>query len=91
MVELLTFTEATDELVNELADIHGDLVFHQSGGCCDGSAPMCFPRNEFKVGSRDIYLGGSRCLFCSRYNSIQRLSYSLRISYFFLICHHVFE
>ena len=43
MVELLTFTEATEELVNELADIHGDLVFHQSGGCCDGSAPMCFP------------------------------------------------
>ncbi len=57
MVELLTFTEATEELVNELVDIHGDLVFHQSGGCCDGSAPMCFPRNEFKVRSRDIYLG----------------------------------
>ena len=57
MVELLTFTEATEELVNELVDIHGDLVFHQSGGCCDGSAPMCFPRDEFKVGSRDIYLG----------------------------------
>mgnify|MGYP005724996551 FL=1 len=45
MVELLTFTEATEELVNELVDIHGDLVFHQSGGCCDGSAPMCFPRD----------------------------------------------
>ena len=57
MVELLTFTDATEELVNELVDIHGDLVFHQSGGCCDGSAPMCFPRDEFKVGSRDIYLG----------------------------------
>ena len=37
--------------------IHGPLVFHQSGGCCDGSAPMCFPRNEFRVGSRDIFLG----------------------------------
>ena len=57
MVERLKFTEATEELVNELTDIHGDLVFHQSGGCCDGSAPMCFPRDEFKVGSRDIYLG----------------------------------
>ena len=57
MVERLKFTEATEELVNELTDIHGDLVFHQSGGCCDGSAPMCFPRDEFKVGSRDIFLG----------------------------------
>ena len=57
MIERLTFTSATEELVSELAEIHGDLVFHQSGGCCDGSAPMCFPRNEFKVGSRDIYLG----------------------------------
>ena len=57
MVELLTFTDATEELVNELVDIHGDLVFHQSGGCCDGSAPMCFPRDEFKVGSRDFCLG----------------------------------
>ena len=62
MVELLTFTEATEELINELVDIHGDLVFHQSGGCCDGSAPMCFPRDEFKVGSRDIY-------FCLLYTS----------------------
>ena len=57
MVERLKFTEATEELVNELTDIHGDLVFHQSGGCCDGSAPMCFPRDEFKVGSRDIFFG----------------------------------
>jgi uncharacterized protein (DUF779 family) len=36
---------------------HGPLMFHQSGGCCDGSAPMCFPRGEFKVGERDVRLG----------------------------------
>ena len=53
MVERLSSTIETEELV----EIHGPLVFHQSGGCCDGSAPMCFPRNEFRVGSRDIYLG----------------------------------
>jgi uncharacterized protein (DUF779 family) len=32
-------------------------MFHQSGGCCDGSAPMCYPRGEFRVGERDVYLG----------------------------------
>ena len=55
--ERLSFTQDTEDLVDELTEIHGNLVFHQSGGCCDGSAPMCFPRDEFKVGSRDIYLG----------------------------------
>ena len=57
MIERLIFTDATNDLVTEIEKVHGDLVFHQSGGCCDGSAPMCFPRNEFKVGARDIYLG----------------------------------
>ena len=36
---------------------HGPLMFHQSGGCCDGSAPMCFPRSEFIVGDADVKLG----------------------------------
>ena len=61
MLKRLVFTDATNELVTELEEIHGDLLFHQSGGCCDGSAPMCFPRNEFKVGARDIYLGKIKC------------------------------
>jgi uncharacterized protein (DUF779 family) len=37
--------------------LHGPLMFHQSGGCCDGSAPMCYPKGEFKLGSRDVLLG----------------------------------
>jgi uncharacterized protein (DUF779 family) len=45
------------ELLRRLQAMHGDLVFHQSGGCCDGSAPMCFPRGEFRIGARDVYLG----------------------------------
>ena len=57
MSRRLSFTEKTRQLVADLKDKHGDLVFHQSGGCCDGSAPMCFPRDEFRVGSRDKYLG----------------------------------
>lgn len=67
MSKRLSFTEKTKKLVEEIASTNGDLVFHQSGGCCDGSAPMCFPRSEFRVGSRDKYLGmiGSHPFFIS--------------------------
>ena len=44
-------------MLERLEEMHGPLVFHQSGGCCDGSSPMCFPRKEFKLGQRDVYLG----------------------------------
>ncbi len=44
-------------LLRKLQAAHGDLVFHQSGGCCDGSSPMCYPRKEFRIGQRDVYLG----------------------------------
>ena len=57
MIKRVLSTEKANDLIRELSDTHGLLVFHQSGGCCDGSSPMCFPRSEFKVGSRDIYLG----------------------------------
>lgn len=56
-VARLTHTPATVALLRKLRNIHGDLLFHQSGGCCDGSAPMCYPINEFKIGERDVYLG----------------------------------
>lgn len=44
-------------MLKQLEATHGPLVFHQSGGCCDGSSPMCFPRSEFRIGQRDVYLG----------------------------------
>jgi uncharacterized protein len=44
-------------LVERLVAEHGPLLFHLSGGCCDGSAPMCFPRAEFRLGARDVRLG----------------------------------
>ena len=50
-------TPAVDALIARLTDQHGPLMFHQSGGCCDGSAPMCFPRGEFRVGPQDVLLG----------------------------------
>ena len=43
--------------VERLRQQHGPLMFHQSGGCCDGSSPMCYPLGEFRVGSRDVFLG----------------------------------
>ncbi|MCC6243342.1 MAG: DUF779 domain-containing protein [Gemmatimonadaceae bacterium] len=50
-------TDAAATLLRKLQAQHGELVFHQSGGCCDGSAPMCYPRGEFRIGARDVYLG----------------------------------
>ncbi|GAC1611721.1 MAG: DUF779 domain-containing protein [Mycobacteriales bacterium] len=57
MVQRVTATATAGELIARLASQHGPLLFHQSGGCCDGSSPMCFPRSEFRIGSRDVYLG----------------------------------
>ncbi|MFE3196965.1 DUF779 domain-containing protein [Embleya sp. NPDC055664] len=56
-VERVAITRGAAELVGELAAEHGPLLFHQSGGCCDGSSPMCYPRGEFLVGDADVLLG----------------------------------
>jgi uncharacterized protein len=50
-------TPAADALIAKLRAQHGPLMFHQSGGCCDGSSPMCYPRNEFLTGDSDVQLG----------------------------------
>ncbi|MEY8018217.1 DUF779 domain-containing protein [Mycobacterium servetii] len=50
-------TAPAAELLARLAERHGPLMFHQSGGCCDGSSPMCYPHGEFLVGDRDVLLG----------------------------------
>ena len=50
-------TKAAAELISQLRAQHGELLFHQSGGCCDGSSPMCFALGDFKIGSRDVLLG----------------------------------
>ncbi|MFE5209309.1 DUF779 domain-containing protein [Streptomyces sp. NPDC056600] len=55
--------ELTDEaagLVRRLSEQHGPLMFHQSGGCCDGSAPMCYPEGEFRTGDSDVRLAELR-------------------------------
>ena len=50
-------TTAALELMKKLEAKHGPLMFHQSGGCCDGSSPMCYPKGEFLVGESDVLLG----------------------------------
>ncbi len=50
-------TAAALQMIAELRARHGPLMFFQSGGCCDGSAPMCYPDGEFNVSGTDVYLG----------------------------------
>ncbi|MDT4988706.1 MAG: uncharacterized protein QOI74_2800 [Micromonosporaceae bacterium] len=51
-------TPAAADLLRRLHGTHGSLMFHQSGGCCDGSSPMCFPEGEFRTGGSDVLLAG---------------------------------
>lgn len=57
VVDRVIATEAAAAVIERLKAVHGPLMFHQSGGCCDGSSPMCYPSGEFKVGSVDVRLG----------------------------------
>jgi len=50
-------TADAKDLIDQVRDRHGDLMFHQSGGCCDGSAPMCLQDGDFRLGRSDVYLG----------------------------------
>jgi uncharacterized protein (DUF779 family) len=50
-------TAAAEDLIRTLYEDHGPLMFHQSGGCCDGSSPMCYQAGEFRVGGSDVLLG----------------------------------
>jgi uncharacterized protein (DUF779 family) len=56
-VERVLATDTAIELIERLRARHGPLMFHQSGGCCDGSAPMCYPEGEFRLGGNDVRLG----------------------------------
>ncbi len=57
MVKRVIATEAAVKLINDLKAEFGALVFHQSGGCCEGSSPMCFKKGGFYIGSKDVCLG----------------------------------
>ncbi len=57
MIPRILATPAALELITLLKKDNGPLMFHQSGGCCDGSQPMCFPEGEFRLGGSDVCLG----------------------------------
>lgn len=59
--------------IEKLRADHGPLMFHQSGGCCDGSAPMCYPQGEFRVGGSDVLLG--EIAECPFYISASQFAY----------------
>ncbi|TAL91923.1 MAG: DUF779 domain-containing protein, partial [Rhodanobacter sp.] len=56
-VDKVLATPVAQALIERLRQQHGALLFHQSGGCCDGSSPMCYPQDDFIVGDRDVQLG----------------------------------
>ena len=56
-LDRVTATDTALQMIAELRTRHGPLMFFQSGGCCDGSAPMCYPAGEFAISDTDVYLG----------------------------------
>lgn len=57
MVNRVLITDKAEEVVRKLQEQYGDLIFHQSGGCCDGSSPMCYPADDFLIDENDVLLG----------------------------------
>jgi uncharacterized protein (DUF779 family) len=57
LVKRLLATDEAKEVIRQLQRKHGELMFCQSSGCCDGSAPMCFRKGDFRVGGSDVLLG----------------------------------
>jgi uncharacterized protein len=73
MIQRVLITEAASKLIDELKEEHGPLIFHQSGGCCDGSAPMCFPEGDLMMNDSDILLGEIND--CPFYMSVDQFNY----------------
>ncbi|MCA0428590.1 MAG: DUF779 domain-containing protein [Bacteroidetes bacterium] len=57
MISRISCSSEVAGFIAELKNQFGELMFHQSGGCCDGSQPMCFEKGDFKIGSSDVCLG----------------------------------
>ena len=72
-VERVSVTKDAEEVIQKLKQRYGDLMFHQSGGCCDGSSPMCFEDGDFKTGDSDVKLG--EICGCEFYMSADQYEY----------------
>lgn len=73
MIERVNITPKAAEIVQKLKKQFGPLMFHQSGGCCDGSSPMCFPEGEFLIDQNDVCLGSIEG--CNFYMSADQFEY----------------
>ena len=75
----LAATESCKALIELLKSKHGKLMFHQSGGCCDGSSPMCYPLGEFKVGGQDVLVGCPFYMGRAQYNLWQHTDLTIDV------------
>lgn len=57
IIERVSVTDKAKKVIDQLRETHGELIFHQSGGCCDGSAPMCLTKGDLLIGAQDVCLG----------------------------------
>lgn len=57
MIQRVLITDEAKNTIDQLRERHGALIFHQSGGCCDGSSPICLPKEEFMLNEMDVWLG----------------------------------
>ncbi len=73
MTERVKITDDAKAVIDTLKKEHGELMFHQSGGCCDGSSPMCFQRGELMINETDIWLG--KIHHCDFYMSYDQFEY----------------
>ena len=73
MIKRVLITPEAESVVNQLKTEHGELLFHQSGGCCDGSAPMCFSVSDYRIGANDVKLG--EIVGCAFYMSREQFEY----------------
>ncbi len=73
IVPRVTISEDAKNIVDKLRDRYGDLMFHQSGGCCDGSSPMCFEKGELMLNENDVWMG--KVYGCDFYMSKDQFEY----------------
>ena len=72
-VKRVLVTEEAAKVIDTLRSTNGELMFHQSGGCCDGSAPMCYPKGEFIIGENDVWIGNIHG--CDFYMNLDQFQY----------------
>lgn len=70
----VSVTDRAKDIIDELREEYGELIFHQSGGCCDGSAPMCFEKDDFLLGDSDLKIGNIHG--CDFYMSEDQFEYT---------------